>query len=152
MARRYWLMKSDPETFGWKDLEKSKKKTTRWDGVRNYQARNFLRDEVQVGDGVLFYHSQSNPTAIVGTAKVVRAGYPDPTQFDPGSKGHDPDSDPEAPRWFAVDIQMDEEFERPWTLEEMKKTRGLENMILFKRGRLSVQPVTAEEWKIIVKR
>ena len=92
MAKRYWLMKSDPDTFGLRELERSPRRTTMWDGVRNYQARNLLRDEIRLGDGVLFYHSQSRPPAVVATAEVVRAGYPDPTQFDPRSNGFDPKS------------------------------------------------------------
>lgn len=151
MPRRYWLMKSDPETFGWKDLLKSPRKTTRWDGVRNYQARGLLRNEIRVGDGVLFYHSQIDPPAIVGTAEVVRAGYPDPTQFDHASKYHDPDSDPAEPRWFAVDIRADRELPRPISLAELRRTPELSEMVLLKRGRLSVQPVTVGEWKAILK-
>jgi predicted RNA-binding protein with PUA-like domain len=150
MARRYWLMKSDPETFGLAELKRSPKQTTVWDGVRNYQARNLLRDEIQVDDGVLFYHSQSDPPAVVALARVVRAGHPDPSQFDRKSKYHDADSSPAAPRWYAVDIRLERELERPVTLHEMREAPGLENMVLLRKGsRLSVQPVTREEWKIV---
>jgi predicted RNA-binding protein with PUA-like domain len=118
-ARGYWLVKSDPDTFGWDHLVRSPGRTTRWDGVRNYQARNSLRDAVHEGDGVLFYHSQT-ARAVVGTAKVVRAGYPDPTQFEASSPGFDPDSPPQAPRWYAVDIRAEEPFPSPVTLEAMR--------------------------------
>ena len=150
MARRYWLLKSDPETFGLVDLKKSPKKTTMWDGVRNYQARNHLRDDFRVGDGVLFYHSQIQPPAVVATAEVVRSGYPDPTQFDRRSPSFDPKARKDEPRWFAVDFRLDREFTRPVALTEMRGVRGLEKMILLRKGsRLSVQPVTAGEWRIV---
>ena len=149
---RYWLMKSEPNVFSIDDLAKARDKTTRWDGVRNYQARNLLRDEIAVGDGVLFYHSSADPPAVAGTARVVRAGYPDPTQFDPSDGHHDPDSARDDPRWYAVDIQFDGKFARPVPLPELRATPALEGMVLLKRGsRLSVQPVTATEWKQILK-
>ena len=152
MARRYWLLKSDPESFGLAHLQKSPKKTTMWDGVRNYQARNYLRDAFGVGDGVLFYHSQIQPPAVVATATVVRAGYPDPTQFDRRSPAFDPKAHQDEPRWFAVDIRLDQVFPRPVTLREMREVRGLEKMVLLQKGsRLSVQPVTAGEWKIVTR-
>ena len=122
MPKRYWLMKTEPDVFGLSHLKRCKNKTTIWDGVRNYQARNLLRDDIQVGDGVLFYHSRVNPPEVVALAKVVRAGYPDPTQFDPKEKYYDPKSDPENPRWFAVDVQLDRELKRPVTLPEIKET------------------------------
>ena len=152
MARRYWLLKSDPETFGLADLKRSPRRTTCWDGVRNYQARNLLRDEIRMGDGVLFYHSQQQPPAVVGIARVVRAGYPDPTQFDPRTKYHDPAVDSSDPRWYAVDIRLERELERPVTLPELRETPGLEGMVLLRKGsRLSVQPVKADEWGIVVR-
>ena len=151
MARRYWLFKSDPETFGWDDLLRSPGKRTRWDGVRNYQARNTLRDEVQAGDGILFYHSQVDK-AVVGTAEVVRAGYPDPTQFDPGSPGHDADSPQDAPRWYAVDIRAGEALSTPVTLDAMRSIPALRDFPLLRRGqRLSVLPVTAREWEAVMR-
>ena len=150
--RRYWLFKSDPETFGLADLERSPDRTTCWDGVRNYQARNMLRDEIRKGDGVLFYHSQVKPPAVVATARVVKAGYPDPTQFDPREKGHDAGSKPEDPRWYAVDIRLDRKLRAPVELPAMRATKGLEKMELLRRGsRLSIQPVTKEEWSIILR-
>ena len=149
---RYWLFKSDPATFGLEDLERSPGRTTCWDGVRNYQARNFLRDDVRVGDGVLFYHSQSRPPAVVGTAEVVRAGYPDPTQFDRRDPGHDPGSPPGDPRWYAVDIRLRKRLARPAELPELRGTPGLEEMLLLRKGsRLSIQPVTAGEWRIVLR-
>lgn len=151
MAIRYWLLKSDPETFSFDDLERSPKKTTAWDGVRNYQARNSLRDEIHEGDGVLFYHSQEEK-AVVGTAKVTRGGYPDATQYDRKAKGYDPDAAPGDPTWFAVDLRLEEKFRRPVPLAELRSTPGLEDMVLLKKGsRLSVQPVSAAEWKIVRK-
>ena len=147
---RYWLMKSDPDTFGIGDLRKSPRQTTCWDGVRNYQARNLLRDEIRVGDRVLFYHSQEKPPAVVGTAEVVRAGYPDPTQFDRRSKGYDPKSERSDPRWYAVDIRLQREFRRPVSLPEIRDCAALKEMVLVRRSRLSVQPVTDGQWKTIL--
>ena len=119
--------------------------------MRNYQARNLLRDEIQVGDGVLFYHSSCKVPAAVGTCKVVRAGYPDPTQFDPSAKYYDPKSDPDAPRWFVVDIQLAERFTRPVSLTELRDVAQLADMPLLRRGmRLSVQPVEPHQWKCIL--
>jgi predicted RNA-binding protein with PUA-like domain len=143
-------MKSEPETFSIDDLAKARNKTTFWDGVRNYQARNLLRDELKAGDGVLFYHSSANPPAVAGTASVVREGYPDPTQFDARSDHHDPDSPRDEPRWYGVDIRWESKFERPVPLEELRSTPGLEDMVLLQRSRLSVQPVSDKEWAIIV--
>lgn len=149
---RYWLMKSEPGSFSWEDLQASPGKTTCWDGVRNYQARNLLRDEIAKGDGVLFYHSNTNPPAVVGTAVVTRAGYPDPNQFNRRSHYHDPKSDPDAPRWFAVDVRARRALRRPVALAELRETKGLSKMVLLQKGsRLSVQPVTAAEWKLILK-
>ena len=150
MARRYWLFKSEPNVFSIDDLEKSPKKTTMWEGVRNYQARNMLRDDVKKGDGVLFYHSSVEPMAVAGTATVVQAGYADPTQFRKSAKYYDPKSAKDNPRWFLVDIKFDQKFGRPVTLAEVKEAKGLEKMVLIKKGsRLSIQPVTATEWRIV---
>ncbi len=152
MARGYWLMKSDPETYGLEDLKKEKKRTTCWDGVRNYKARNYMRDEMRVGDGVLFYHSMADPPAVVATAKVVREAYPDPTQFDERSRYHDPKATREAPRWFAVDIQLDRVLKEPVGLPRMREAGGLRRMELLQRGsRHSVQRVRADEWKLVLK-
>jgi predicted RNA-binding protein with PUA-like domain len=151
MARRYWLMKSEPETFSIQDLARAPKKTTGWDGVRNYQARNLLRDDMKVGDGVLFYHSSADPPGVAGTAEIARAGYPDPTQFDAKSSHHDPGAKPEQPRWFMVDVKLDEIFERPVALPTLREIPALQSMVLLRKGsRLSVQPVTADEWRAIV--
>lgn len=135
MARRFWLLKSDPEAFGWSDLEKAKARKTVWDGIRNYQARNTLRDDVKQGDGVLFYHSQSDK-AVVGTCRVTRAGFPDPQDG----------------AWTAVEIVLEAALAKPVTLEAMRKVPGLARMTLLQRGsRLSVQPVTEAEWEIVLK-
>ena len=152
MSKRFWLMKSDPDTYGLPELKKEKTRTTCWDGVRNYQARNFMRDEMQVGDGVLFYHSRQDPPAVVATCTVVRASYPDSTQFEKKSKYFDPKATKEAPRWFMVDIQLEKEFRNPVSLAEIKELPGLEEMEVARKGsRLSIQPVTPKEWKIVLK-
>jgi predicted RNA-binding protein with PUA-like domain len=151
MGKKYWLMKSDPETYGWDELQAERDKTTCWDGVRNYQARNLLRDEIKLGDEVLFYHSQADK-AVIGTARVVKNGYPDPTQFDRSQKGFDPAAKADEPRWYAVDIQAIRRLKTPVVLSRMREMNGLEEMVLLRKGsRLSVQPVTAREWKLIVK-
>ena len=152
MARRFWLMKSEPDVFSFEHLKKEPKKTAHWDGVRNYQARNILRDDIQVGDGVLFYHSRIDPPAIVGTAEVVRSGYPDHTQFDPSEKYYDPKANEDNPRWYMVDIRYDCRFEEPLTLPHLREMPQLEGMMLLKKGaRLSVQPVTKKQWDIILR-
>jgi predicted RNA-binding protein with PUA-like domain len=145
----YWLFKSEPSTFSIQDLERVRQ--TAWEGVRNYQARNFLR-EAKAGDGVLFYHSSTRPMAVVGTARVVKEAYPDPTQFDPKSEYFDPDAKPDDPRWLLVDIEFVEAFPHPVTLDELRKMPALKNMVLLRRGRLSVQPVAPAEWEVIVRR
>ncbi|HEY4188175.1 MAG TPA: EVE domain-containing protein [Polyangia bacterium] len=151
MATRHWLLKSEPESFSIDDLARAPKQTTFWNGVRNYQARNLLRDDLQVGDGVIFYHSNADPAAAVGLAEVVRAGYPDATQFDPKSDYYDPDATPDKPRWFMVDIKYKETFATPLPLDRLREVPALDDMVLLRRGsRLSVQPVTATEWKAIV--
>jgi predicted RNA-binding protein with PUA-like domain len=151
MARRYWLMKSEPEAFSIQDLSRAPKQTTSWDGVRNYQARNLLRDDIQVGDGVLFYHSSADPPGVVGTAEIVRAGYPDPTQFDARSDHFDPDARTDQPRWYVVDVKLGEAFPELVPLPVLRDTPALKDMVLLRKGsRLSVQPVTAGEWKAVV--
>ena len=147
--RRYWLVKSEPTTYSFADLMAEPDQTAEWDGVRNYQARNTLRDDMKEGDGVLFYHSNAKPTAVVGTAVVVRGGYPDHTAWDPDSDNPDPRSTPDNPLWFMVDIQGAAAFETPILLAVIRKTPGLENMALVKNSRLSVQPVSPEEWRIV---
>ncbi len=152
MSRKYWLMKSEPSTFSIDDLAKSKNKTTYWDGVRNYQARNFMRDEMKKGDLVLFYHSNAKPTAVVGVCEVVKEGYPDFTAFDPEEKYYDPKSNKDKPTWYMVDIKLKEKFKKPVTLEEIKSNPKLKDMKLVQRGnRLSVMPVAKKEFDEIVK-
>lgn len=151
MAVRYWLLKSEPEVFSIDHLARAPGRTTSWNGVRNYQARNLLRDDIHVGDGVIFYHSNADPAAAAGLAQVVRAGYPDPTQFDPRSEYYDKAANPGDPRWFMVDIRFKEKFTRPLPLDELRTVPALSDMVLLRRGsRLSVQPVTPAEWKAIV--
>jgi predicted RNA-binding protein with PUA-like domain len=150
MAKRYWLMKSEPETFSIQHLAKARNQTTFWDGVRNYQARNLLR-EMQVGDGVLFYHSSADPPGVAGTATVARAAAPDPSQFDPKDDHYDAGSSKDAPRWFGVEVKLEKIFSRLIPLDELKTVAALEGMVLLQRSRLSVQPVTADEWRAITK-
>jgi len=150
-ARRYWLMKSEPLAFSIDDLAASPKQTTGWDGVRNYQARNFMRD-MAIGDQVLFYHSNADPPAVVGVAEVVKKAYADPTQFDKRNGHYDPDSDPAAPRWEMVDITFVRKFKTPLSLDRLRAEPKLKGMVLLRKGsRLSVQPVTQAEWDYILK-
>lgn len=148
MAKSYWLLKSEPTSYSIDNLQKDK--TTFWNGVRNYQARNFLRDSIQVGDGVLFYHSNAEPPGVVGIAKVVKAGYPDPTALDPQSKYFDPKASADNPIWFMVDIDFVAKFKHFVDLELLRHAPGLEKMMVLKRGsRLSVQPVSPKEFEIV---
>ena len=149
--RRYWLVKSEPAKYSIDDLAAEPGQRACWDGVRNYQARNFMRDEMRLGDGVLFYHSAVQPPGVAGTARVVREAYPDSTQFDPDSPAYDPRARPDEPRWWMVDLELTRRFERLIPLAELRATRGLEAMLLLRRGqRLSVMPVSAEQWRIIL--
>ena len=148
--RRFWLVKSEPTSYSFADLQSEPDQTAEWDGVRNYQARNILRDEINAGDGVLFYHSSATPTAVVGSAVVVRGGYADDTAWDPSSEHPDPRSTPDNPVWYMVDIKAEAAFSHPVTLAEIKATPGLENMALVKKPRLSVQPVTPQEWQTVL--
>jgi predicted RNA-binding protein with PUA-like domain len=149
-ARRYWLFKSEPESYSIEQLAKDK--STFWSGVRNYQARNLLRDDIQLDDGVLFYHSNAKPMAVVGLARVCKAGYPDPTQFDAADHYFDATSDPADPRWYVVDIAHVATIKSPITRDMLKQQEQLEDMMLLQRGsRLSVQPVTPAEWRIVLK-
>ena len=147
---QFWLVKTEPSTFSFDDLVASPKKTSRWDGVRNYAARNHLRS-IKKGDLVLVYHSSVVPSAIVGVAEVVREAYPDPTALDPKDPHFDPKSMPDDPTWVMVDLRAIEALDRPVTLDEVKKTKGLEQMALVRLGRLSVQPVTPREYEIVRK-
>jgi len=149
--RRYWLLKSEPDTFSYADLAAAGRAF--WDGVRNYQARNLLRDEIAVGDGVLFYHSSSEPSGVAGVARVVVAGEVDPTQFDPRDPHHDPKSDPDEPRWFGVTIEAVAEARPLLPLAEIRRASELAGMALVRPGqRLSVQPVSAAEWRAVLRR
>ena len=148
--RNYWLVKSEPETFSFDDLMAAPGKTTHWDGVRNCAARNHLQ-AMKKGDLVLFYHSSAKPAAIVGIAEVAREAYPDASAFDKADSHYDPKSKPEAPSWFMVDIKAVEPLGRQITLDEVKKTKGLENMALVRLGRLSVQPMTKAEYDTVRK-
>ncbi|MDO8344430.1 MAG: EVE domain-containing protein [Cellvibrio sp.] len=149
MAKNYWLFKAEPHIYGIDQLAAAPNKTGRWDGIRNYQARNFLRDQVALNDEVFIYHSSCKNVGIVGTAKVVKTAYPDPTQFNPESDYYDLKSTPENPRWVSVDIKLTNVFSRLISLAEIKAHPQLENMVLVKQSRLSTQPVTADEWKVI---
>jgi predicted RNA-binding protein with PUA-like domain len=146
---RNWLLKSEPGAYSIEDLERDGR--THWEGIRNYQARNLLRDELRPGDGVLFYHSNADPPGVAGVAVVTRAGYPDPSARDPRSRYFDPKADAVDPRWYMVDIEFRERFPAVVPLAELKSTPGLEEMVVTTRSRLSVQPVTPEEFGIIVK-
>lgn len=149
-TRQYWLVKTEPTTFSFDDLFASPKRTSHWDGVRNYAARNHLR-AMKTGDLVLVYHSSVVPSAIVGVAEVVREAYPDPTALDPKDPHFDPKSKADDPTWVMVDLRAIEPLKRPVTLEEVKKTKGLDKMALVRLGRLSVQPVTPAEYEIVRK-
>ena len=142
----YWLVKSEPSDYSFSDLLSETNQTAEWDGVRNYQARNILKSEMKIGDKVLYYHSNSNPSQIVGTAVVVKEGYPDFTAWDPKSKHYDPKSTPENPKWFMVDLKAEKLLKKPIPLQEIKNNKDLNEMILVKNSRLSVQPVTEKEW------
>lgn len=142
--RKYWLMKSEPGAFSIDDLEEVG--TEPWDGVRNYEARNYMRDEMEVGDGVLFYHSNVRPPVIAGSMKVASEPYPDPTQFDPDSKYFDPDSSEEDPTWKLVDVSFVQKFDDPVTRDALKEEPALQDMVLLKRFRLSITPVRETEW------
>jgi predicted RNA-binding protein with PUA-like domain len=148
--RRYWLLKTEPGCFSYDDLLECPDQTAYWDGVRNYQARNFLRDDVRVGDGVLFYYSNAEPSGVVGTATVVRAGYPDHTALDPSEEHYDSKSTRENPIWYMVDIKAGERFRNFLALGDLRHAPALEKMELLRKGsRLSVMPVTAAEWKTV---
>lgn len=147
----YWLMKSEPEEFSIDDLKNRPKRTEPWDGVRNYQARNMLRDEMRKGDEVFFYHSNCETPGIAGIAKVVREGYPDPTAFNPTDKHFDPKSNPDEPRWFLVDVQFVRKLKRVIPLSELKAEAALKDLLLVRRGnRLSIMPVTKKHWDHIL--
>lgn len=151
MPKKFWLVKSEPSCFSIDDLAKSKNKTTYWDGVRNYQARNFMRDEMKKGDYVLFYHSNAKPNAAVGYCEVVKEGYVDFTAFDPDDQHYDPKSKQDAPTWIMVDLKLKKKFKKIVPLAEIKENSKLQNMRLVQRGnRLSVMPVEKKEFDEIL--
>ncbi|MCM2271313.1 MAG: EVE domain-containing protein [candidate division Zixibacteria bacterium] len=150
MAKQYWLFKTEPDCFSIEDLRQSPGMTTSWSGVRNYLARNILRDQVKVKDEVLFHHSSSDPVGIAGTCVVTRSGYPDPTQFDPESQYFAPKATLDSPIWYTVDVKFQLKLSELIPLSLLRQTPGLEKMMVCQRGaRLSVQPVTAEEWRVV---
>ena len=149
MAQRYWLMKSEPAECSIDDLAAAPRRTVPWAGVRNYQARNFMRDEMHIGDGVLFYHSSCPEPGIAGLAEVASGAYPDATQFDPESPYHDPKSDPSAPRWLHVDVKLVRKT-KLLSLPALREVPALATMQVLRRGnRLSITPVSAAEWKAL---
>ncbi|MDZ4728075.1 MAG: EVE domain-containing protein [Leptospira sp.] len=147
---KYWLFKTEPDVFSIDDLEREK--VSFWEGVRNYQARNYLRDEVKAEDLVLFHHSNANPPSVVGIAEVVEGGLPDPHQYDPNSKYFDPKAPKDNPRWYGVKLKLVAKFKKRISLDELKITKGLEEMMVIKKGaRLSIQPVAKKEFEIVKK-
>lgn len=146
---KYWLMKSEPDVFSIDDLKKKKK--SGWDGVRNYQARNYMRDDMQLGDLILFYHSSCEVPGVSGLAKVCKTSHPDPSQFDSKSDYFDPKATIDRPRWFMVEVEFVERFDRVVTLAELKNEKELSNMPLVQKGsRLSINPVTHKEYETII--
>ena len=149
--KQYWLLKSEPETFSIDDLARSSGQKTCWEGVRNYQARNFMRS-MAVGDQAFFYHSNADPPAIVGIVEIVKEAYPDHYAMDPKSRYFDPKSTSDSPRWVMVDVRFVQKFPTPLPLDDLRRVKGVEKMELLRRGsRLSVQPVREKEWKVIIK-
>ena len=150
MPKRYWLMKCEPDAYTIERLERDG--TTAWEGVRNYQARNFMRDDMQVGDGVLFYASNADPSGVTGLAEITKPGYPDPFQFKKGHDYYDEKATREAPPWYTVEIGFVERFPAIVPLDTLKATKGLEDMMVTKKGsRLSVQPVSKAEYEIVAR-
>ncbi len=148
----YWLMKSEPDVFGIQDLYQRPNQTEPWDGVRNYQARNMMRDAMKLGDQVFFYHSNCDEPGIVGIMEIAKEGYPDHTAFDPDDHHFDPKSDPANPRWMMVDVKFVRQFSRTIGLKQLKARPELANMAVVRAGnRLSVMPVSAEEWEFILR-
>jgi len=147
---RYWLVKSEPDVFSFADLQAAPRKTTHWDGVRNYQARNTLRDAMKQGDRCFYYHSNAEPSGIAGICEVVREGYPDHTAFDKKDPHYDPKSKPDVPTWYMVDVKAVKAFPRLISLGQLREVTALKGMVLLQKGsRLSVQPVTKKEWETI---
>src|SRR5947209_19090424 len=150
---QHWLMKTEPSTFGVEHLPAAPRRSTAWDGVRNFQPRNMLRDEMRRGDEAFLYHSSTEVPGVVAIMRIVKEGYPDPTAFDRKHHHYDPDSDPAEPRWFMVDVQLERRLTRVIPLEELRKhtTKELKNMVLLRKGnRLSITPIEPAEWKFIL--
>lgn len=148
----YWLLKSEPGSFSIEDLAKAKNKTTHWDGVRNYQARNFMRDQMKRGDLAFFYHSNCKEIGITGIVEVCKESYPDHTAFDPNDHHYDPKSNPDNPRWMMVDVRLKKKFKHTITLDQLKQNPKLKDMMILRKGnRLSITPLTVKEWEAIVK-
>jgi predicted RNA-binding protein with PUA-like domain len=148
----YWLLKSEPETFGIQHLENSINQVTSWEGVRNYQARNFLRDHMKVGDLAFFYHSSCKIPGIVGVVEIIKSGYPDMTALNPQSPYYDPMSTIEIPRWYTVDVKLIQTFKHIVSLQEIRGVTALKDMVILKKGnRLSITPITPQEWQSIIK-
>lgn len=150
MELKYWLFKSEPDEFGIDDLAARKRQTARWDGIRNYQARNNLRDGVKKGDLVLFYHSSCRDTGVAGYMQVVSEPYPDPAQFDPDSRYYDRRSSRDAPRWYSVDVRLAEKFSRVIATKELRDNRVTAGLAIFRQSRLSVAPVTPDQWEAVL--
>ena len=146
----YWLFKSEPDVFGWDDLVAKGEAGEEWDGVRNYQARNILRDEIKVGDYAFFYHSSCKEPGIAGICMVTETGLTDPSSLDPASNYYDPKSSPDNPRWITINVVADRALKRVITLKELRQHEALSEMVLLNRGRLSVQPVSENEWEYIL--
>ncbi len=148
---KYWLLKSEPDEFGIDDLKSKGRKGAHWDGVRNYQARNFMRDDMKKGDLAFFYHSNTKVPGIAGVMEIIREAYPDHTAFDPDDKHYDPKSDPDKPRWYMVDVAFKEKFDNTISLQKLRENPALEEMLILRRGnRLSITPVSSREWKAIM--
>lgn len=149
---KYWLLKTNPGCYSIDDLARGKNKTTYWDGVRNYQARNYIRDEMKQGDRILLHHSSANPPGVVGICSIVRDAYPDFTAFDPNEQHFDPESKQDDPRWFMIDVKLEQKFKSLIALDVLKKVKALDGMVLLTKGsRLSVQPVTKKQFETIIK-
>jgi predicted RNA-binding protein with PUA-like domain len=148
---KYWLLKTEPTTYSWEDLKKEKNRTTSWEGIRNYQARNYIRDEMRIGDLAFLYHSVQKPPSIVGIVEIVKNAYPDHFAYEPGHKYFDPKSKPDNPTWFMVDIRALHDLSEPVSIDELKKIPDLKDLVLLNNTRLSVQPVQRAEWDLIIK-
>jgi predicted RNA-binding protein with PUA-like domain len=148
---KYWLLKTEPTTYSWEDLKKEKNRTTSWEGIRNYQARNYIRDEMRIGDLAFLYHSVQKPPSIVGIVEIVKNAYPDHFAYETGHKYFDPKSKPDNPTWFMVDIRALHELSEPVSIDELKKIPDFKDLVLLNNTRLSVQPIQKAEWDLIIK-